>query len=579
MAQQKNRMANLRTIVGYTVPVITALFGLLWYFGKRKPPPDKQDKPGSVNQSDTTERKTAEELQNEPTIKPREERNVQLENQPQNVSSARSVGATPEKVKTSEVKVSSVSRSRGASPQVETERVEEMLTAERSNFVASKAKVKGCVDEQNLKSQIELNSKPELNDKIILSSDITKRNSPDRKSKINDFKKRSESEENFRDSLNLDDEGYDFHSCSNGVNNDTGTNIIESASEEFNEAFVLSGSVSELNSRTMEKLNNHECSQSEASRDSVISENIERTNVPNTSMSASVEDRPILESSLLESSSLGQPLLESTKLDNTSSLKDLESQIISEQNNSVSVSNISEINTKSDHSSDSKNSWADLSKGCEDQISSVKDSNLNLNVHEDGLSSVADTGSNSSKNGSRHHSKDHSPEPHHHNKSGNDTDNGVHSSESNCDSASVDSGKGASIHDILPGISNQEVQNAQLSGGNDTYRCNFPTSMCGRLIGKMGKNINLIKDRTGANISLSTNPFTADFQLCTIEGTKKQIDEALYQISHKFPDVDLSPITLILPGNDPTSALQGAGHPILMPEIMQVIPEDMQVNN
>ncbi|KAJ8312953.1 hypothetical protein KUTeg_010326 [Tegillarca granosa] len=102
--------------------------------------------------------------------------------------------------------------------------------------------------------------------------------------------------------------------------------------------------------------------------------------------------------------------------------------------------------------------------------------------------------------------------------------------------ASVDSGKGASIHEVLPGVSNQELHNAHQPGGNQTYQCNFPTS------------------------------------------SKKQIDEALYQISHKFPDVDLSPITITLPGSDPTTALQGAGHPILMPEIMQVIPEDMQLN-
>lgn len=51
-----------------------------------------------------------------------------------------------------------------------------------------------------------------------------------------------------------------------------------------------------------------------------------------------------------------------------------------------------------------------------------------------------------------------------------------------------------------------------------SYRCNFPTELCGRLIGKYGKNINYIKERSGANVALNTNPFTPAFQLCTVEG-------------------------------------------------------------
>ena len=51
-----------------------------------------------------------------------------------------------------------------------------------------------------------------------------------------------------------------------------------------------------------------------------------------------------------------------------------------------------------------------------------------------------------------------------------------------------------------------------------SYKCNFPTELCGRLIGKFGKNINFIKEKTFANVALSTNPFTPAFQLCSIEG-------------------------------------------------------------
>jgi polyribonucleotide nucleotidyltransferase len=79
--------------------------------------------------------------------------------------------------------------------------------------------------------------------------------------------------------------------------------------------------------------------------------------------------------------------------------------------------------------------------------------------------------------------------------------------------ASNDSGRGASMTDV---VTPNTSPNQQL------YHCNFPTAICGRLIGKQGKNINFIKEKTGANITLSANPFTPEFQLCSIEGKEWQ---------------------------------------------------------
>ncbi|XP_048751874.2 A-kinase anchor protein 1, mitochondrial-like isoform X2 [Ostrea edulis] len=147
-------------------------------------------------------------------------------------------------------------------------------------------------------------------------------------------------------------------------------------------------------------------------------------------------------------------------------------------------------------------------------------------------------------------------------------DNGIHGSDSNssgCDNASEasnDSGRGPSMTDLpTPNTS----PNQQL------YHCNFPTAICGRLIGKQGKNINFIKEKTGANITLSANPFTPEFQLCSIEGTQRQIEAAVRQIGRKFPDVDLSPVNI--PSSDtPQSA-------VLMPDIMQLnLPEGVSVD-
>lgn len=64
-----------------------------------------------------------------------------------------------------------------------------------------------------------------------------------------------------------------------------------------------------------------------------------------------------------------------------------------------------------------------------------------------------------------------------------------------------------------------ELSTPNTSPNHQVYHCNFPTAICGRLIGRQGKNINFIKEKSGANITLSANPFTPEFQLCSIEGT------------------------------------------------------------
>ena len=141
-------------------------------------------------------------------------------------------------------------------------------------------------------------------------------------------------------------------------------------------------------------------------------------------------------------------------------------------------------------------------------------------------------------------------------------ENGVQNSDiSNCDSASVDSDKG--------------INGQSIKSGKIFYRCNFPTDLCGRLIGKYGKNINYIKEKTGANVALNTNPFTPDYQLCSIDGTQRQVDGALVMISKRFPGVDLAQVDV--PAlNDPLPAVT---NPLIIPEIMQLnLPESVSVD-
>lgn len=67
-----------------------------------------------------------------------------------------------------------------------------------------------------------------------------------------------------------------------------------------------------------------------------------------------------------------------------------------------------------------------------------------------------------------------------------------------------------------------------------------PAHLVGRLIGKQGKFVNFLKQSSGAKIYVSTLPFTQDVQICHIQGSQQQVDDALALIRKKFKDLDLS---------------------------------------
>lgn len=50
------------------------------------------------------------------------------------------------------------------------------------------------------------------------------------------------------------------------------------------------------------------------------------------------------------------------------------------------------------------------------------------------------------------------------------------------------------------------------------YEFYFPTGLCGRLIGKQGRNIKFIKEKSGASLTLKDNSYRADVQICVVEG-------------------------------------------------------------
>lgn len=139
--------------------------------------------------------------------------------------------------------------------------------------------------------------------------------------------------------------------------------------------------------------------------------------------------------------------------------------------------------------------------------------------------------------------------------------NNLSDTSSNCDNlseASNDSGKGGGV-----------LENTGLSSAEShIYEFNIPSDMCGLFIGTRGKTIKSISQQSGTKIRLQNNPYIRDFQICVIEGPQSAIDKACKLIKKRFP-------TIQFPGAEQTLP----PHPVIMPEIMQLsLPEGVSVD-
>ncbi|XP_071790548.1 A-kinase anchor protein 1, mitochondrial-like [Asterias amurensis] len=111
-------------------------------------------------------------------------------------------------------------------------------------------------------------------------------------------------------------------------------------------------------------------------------------------------------------------------------------------------------------------------------------------------------------------------------------------SESNSDSSSFDSGRCTGSTTSTGAV--QQLQQPVAPEMPTVYRFEFPADLCGRLIGKAGKNIKGIRNRSGAKVTLLDMPEDETLQICVVEGFQSQIDAALKDIQHKFPAIDTS---------------------------------------
>ncbi|KAG8451969.1 hypothetical protein GDO86_003958 [Hymenochirus boettgeri] len=102
---------------------------------------------------------------------------------------------------------------------------------------------------------------------------------------------------------------------------------------------------------------------------------------------------------------------------------------------------------------------------------------------------------------------------------------------------SVDSGC-ALKNEQLQNIKQIDAKKAELV----IWEIEVPKHLVGRLIGKQGRFVSFLKESSGAKIYISTLPYTQDFQICHIEGSRQQIDKALVLIRKKFKELNLTNI-------------------------------------
>ncbi|ESN93761.1 hypothetical protein HELRODRAFT_103283 [Helobdella robusta] len=106
---------------------------------------------------------------------------------------------------------------------------------------------------------------------------------------------------------------------------------------------------------------------------------------------------------------------------------------------------------------------------------------------------------------------------------------------------------------------NKTTSNNNNSNSNSitTRTFDFPSDLCGRLIGKQGRNVGVMKKKSGADICVKPKIYSTEYQTVWVQGTQQQITKAIHLIrkkftEKKFPNVDYSRCTPDVPLLSPT---------------------------
>ena len=116
-------------------------------------------------------------------------------------------------------------------------------------------------------------------------------------------------------------------------------------------------------------------------------------------------------------------------------------------------------------------------------------------------------------------------------------------SEGSVDSSTLLAFTEARSYDGSPPLNdNGKTRNDLPNNERDVWEIEFPQILCGRLIGRKGKNVRVISDNSGAKIRLipQSPGEVATHRIISVTGTSQQIEAALEAIHEKFPCVPLT---------------------------------------
>ncbi|XP_055946043.1 uncharacterized protein LOC129976468 [Argiope bruennichi] len=131
------------------------------------------------------------------------------------------------------------------------------------------------------------------------------------------------------------------------------------------------------------------------------------------------------------------------------------------------------------------------------------------------------------------------------------------------------------VQDVQNDILNEHQDEAanSLEGKEDenpsshfVYEFELPQELCGRLIGKHGKHVKSIKDRSHTNVYIKRHPYDPQLKVVVVEGNRADVTEALEIIRRKYPPSRYPMVTLVR-----TNVLNP---PNVLPESLQLhLPE------
>ena len=135
--------------------------------------------------------------------------------------------------------------------------------------------------------------------------------------------------------------------------------------------------------------------------------------------------------------------------------------------------------------------------------------------------------------------------------------NGIHSPSDSTSEVSTDSGHGNSEADNRP---------SPLEDEPVCFQFEFPSRLCGKLVGKNGRNVIQIKKASGAEVTLLQHPFyNPEYQICTLEGSETAVASALDLIKERFPPARNTDITY-----ESFNAQPDLSHPVLSSQLMEL---------